>query len=96
MTTVTVTVTAGHITRGTPGSGSGCAIALALLDAFPGATDASVGDYAGVFYNAGGDLDDRDAWALLPGAARHFVRDFDDRQPVGPFTFTLDIPAVAA
>ena len=91
-----ITVTAEHITRGRPGVGSGCAIALALLDAFPGATDTCVGDYAGVFYGGGDELDDRDVWSLLPGEARHFVRDFDDGQPVEPFTFTLDIPAAAA
>lgn len=89
-----ITVTQKHIDHGIPASGSGCAIALALLDAFPGATDTCVGDYAGVFYS--GSVSDDDVWALLPADARVFVRDFDDGLDVQPFTFTLDIPEGAA
>jgi hypothetical protein len=86
-----ITVTADHIAHGRPGSGRECAIALALWEAFPDAEDIGVGDFATVLVG-----DEPEMATLLPEQAREFVRDFDDGQPVEPFTFDLDIPKAAA
>jgi hypothetical protein len=93
----TISVTAEHIANGTPGSSWGCAIVLAIRDAFPGVVDASAGEVTASLiiedeYGAplpGVDLD-------LPDAACDFVEAFDNEWDVEPFTFDLDYPAVTA
>jgi hypothetical protein len=96
MTEVTVAVTQDHISRGTPSDCGRCPVALALLDAMPGAYLAEV-CWAGP---------DARAWATvwlprgtltgwLGEAAGPFIHDYDFGDPVEPFTFTMHIPEEA-
>lgn len=84
MRTVTVEVTQDDIDAGRRKSCFGCPVARALRRAVGG--DAWV-----VGPSWARALADAAALPLPPEAAR-FVRSFDDRSPVSPFTFTLELP----
>lgn len=87
----TISVTAGHITKGYPGDCALCPVALAITDALPGLA------YLAIHYQ---DIDvgprpDEDVITIeMPAAVRDFIRAFDAFDPVEPFTFELDYPAV--
>jgi hypothetical protein len=95
MSTVTVPVTAGHIAGGDAGSSWGCAVALALEDAFPGTDDVSVGETMASLYRD----DEEGAHFIhldLPVEVRVFIGAYDRDEPVEPFTFTVAYEEVPA
>lgn len=94
--TVAVTVTEEHIAAGHPCDAARCPVALALLDAFPGALRAEVW-----FSDEDGEEPSATAWfpggrimdLVLPDAAGQFASDVDGGLDVSPFTFTVDVPS---
>ena len=96
MSAVTVSVTAEHIANGDAGSGWGCAIALALEEAFPGTEDVSVGDAMASLYREDEGEGEHFIHLDLPYDARLFIGAFDAGETVEPFTFTVDADEVAA
>jgi hypothetical protein len=86
MSTAAVSVTAEHIATGERESGSHCAVALALVDAF----DASYVWVGGVSVQM--EARERLIEFELPGEVEDFIHEFDDGVPVRPFTFTVDYP----
>jgi hypothetical protein len=90
----TINVTAGHIAKGEHDSCRFCPVALAMKEAFPDAELVAV-DSARVIM--GGGLRRR-GWVELdlPDAATRFIEAFDAGDPVQPFSFDLDYPAVTA
>jgi len=87
-----INVTAEHIANGVRGSGWGCAVALAIKDAFPGCEDVNVSEAAAcICYE-----DVEPAWVDLPASAADFIEAFDNEWDVEPFTFTVDYPAVTS
>lgn len=87
MTTLTIEVTQAHIDKGKPCEACDCPVYWAILDAIPGLDPADV---------AVGPTEVNlalDVTASLPENARHWLDVYDDRRPVKPFTFDLDIPA---
>ena len=86
----TVSVTAEHIANGVPGSGWGCAVALAIEEAFPGCEDVSVSEATACICCE----DVEPAWVDLPASAADFIEAFDNEWDVEPFTFDLDYPEV--
>lgn len=85
-----VSVTARRIAKGVPGDCGWCPVALAMAVAFPGLTYLSVGltDII-VQFIEGGKVS-----LSTPREVHEFIRAFDLGQPVEPFTFELDYPAV--
>jgi hypothetical protein len=89
----TINVTAEHIARGEPENCERCPVALAIMDALPGAGVPEVGPSQVTFRVA----DDKWADIDLPQAAGDFIETFDGgTADVEPFTFDLDYPAVTA
>jgi hypothetical protein len=88
----TVSVTAGHIAKGQRDSCRRCPVALAINETFPD-TELVAVDSAYVTMGRG-PL--RGGWIELelPDAATRFIEAFDCHDPVEPFTFDLDYPAV--
>jgi len=87
-----VSVTAGHLSLGIPGDCGNCPVALAVEDAFPEATGVSVGDRYISMRREG-----RDELLVIPEDVRDLISAIDNSgQPVEPFTFELDYPAVAS
>jgi hypothetical protein len=86
-----ITVTMQHIEDGMARCASHCPVALALIDAFPEAV--------GIFVNAD-HLKIWPRWSVEPAylemspEVQNFVFAFDNGEPVEPFAFTLDYPAV--
>jgi hypothetical protein len=87
-----VSVTAGHIAKGVRDSCWLCPVALAVKEAFPDAELVAV-DSAHITMG-GGPLRGGRTEIDLPDAATRFIEAFDLGDPVGPFTFELDYPAV--
>jgi hypothetical protein len=89
-----INVTAEHIAKGEHDSCRFCPVALAMKEAFPDAELVAV-DSAHVTMGGGPR---RGGWIELdlPDAATRFIEAFDVGDPVQPFTFELDYPAVAA
>ena len=102
MTEFTVPVTGDHIDRGTPGNCDLRPIALAILDAIPGTTHATVTwwGYAENQAEGGAGAAIRLERGLLKGRlgedADRFILAYDDGRPVEPFAFTITIPEEAA
>jgi hypothetical protein len=90
----TVNVTAEHIARGTRDSCRFCPVALAVKEAFPNIELVAV-DSAHVTMGGGPR---RGGWIEidLPDGATRFIETFDIGDPVQPFTFELNYPAVTA
>jgi hypothetical protein len=86
----TISVTAGHIAKGRPGDCRLCPVALAVEDVFLG-TNCWAARYTLTLYSNGQRLR-----VPHPGSVLKFIRAFDSAEPVEPFTFELDYPAVAA
>lgn len=92
MTTIHVEVTQADIDGAERGSPMHCPIARALWR-ITGLT-CSVGSLDIDAWREGGS--EGLAWeARTPTVAANFIRAFDNKMPVSPFTFTLDIPAPA-
>jgi hypothetical protein len=70
-----------HIDKGVPSNGCECPIALALGEMFP---DAQV-------LVCDGRIEVGFEVAAPPQEAKEFINDFDDGEPVAPFSFDLDI-----
>lgn len=87
MTTLTIEVTQAHIDKGLPCEACDCPVFWAILDAIPGLDPADVAVGPQEINLAPG------VTASLPEDARHWLDIYDDRQPVEPFSFDLDIPA---
>jgi len=89
----TITVTAEHIAKGKPGECNCCPVALAIKDAFPGIADVAVGPC-----EIGIQLELDGPWAELepPSDVVLFILLYDTGDRAQPFTFDLDLPAVAA
>ncbi len=84
-----ISVTAEHIAKGEPENRERCPVALAIMDALPNATAIEVtGTLLSISHG------EQFFTTRLPPKASEFVRDFDDSEPVQPFTFDLDYPAV--
>lgn len=77
---LTITVEQHHIDSGETFNCRKCPIALAIREVLPEHHIAIGTRFA--------DIDDEDY--LLPKEAQQFVRDFDDKLKVGPFTFTME------
>lgn len=82
-----ITVNKTNIKKGTPGSTCGCPIALALRREFPG-KQVSVSDDVIEIYEPG------KYWCTAvfyhtPNSAKRFIKKFDNKQNVEPFTFAL-------
>lgn len=99
LTEVTVSVTQEHIDRGKRNDCSDCPVALAFLDALPGARIASVRywDHDGDLARAPEihvtvDFDAGFRYYRAPDEVAAFVADFDDGLAVSPFTFTAEVP----
>lgn len=86
-----VSVTAGHIAKGIPGDACGCAVALAVIDAFPDAENVSVGDLYVAMY-----IGSRSELLPIPENVRALITVIDRDGTVEPFTFELDYPAAAS
>ena len=71
-----VKVTKKHIKNGKRGSSISCPIALALRGM----------SFKGCIVNSE-DWDFKDKIASLPRNARKFIEDFDEKEPVSPFSF---------
>lgn len=88
----TITVTAQHIAKGGRDSYRRCPVARAVSEALPGVELVAV-DSARVSLGFGWpqyrEID-------LPDAATRFIEAFDLGDPVEPFSFELDYPAVTA
>ena len=82
-----ISVTAGHIAKGFARDCEHCPVALALRDAFPEVRHISV---TSLYVRMG--IREHE----LPAEVQQFTWEFDTGQPVGPFTFELDYPAVTA
>jgi hypothetical protein len=87
----TISVTAEHIAKGRPGDCRFCPVALAVEDAFPGTNCWVARDTLTLYSNGRQRLR-----VPHPGTVLKFIRAFDSADPVEPFTFELDYPAVAA
>jgi len=87
----TITVTAEHIARGVADSCDHCPVALAIREALPHGPGLWV-DSAHVTVGKPGHWTEVD----LPDTVTHFIEAFDGGDPVRPFTFDLDYPAVTA
>ena len=87
-----ISVTAGHIAAGERDNCEECPIALAIMEAIPGACCVYVGYPTATIGMADGGKTEVE----LPDDALAFIWDFDNRQTVKPFTFELDYTAVAA
>jgi len=87
----TISVTEAHLTEGVRSSCSRCPVALAIADAFPGATYVWVGGAT-----ADVEIDGREVSFDLPGEAEEFIGRFDDDGFGEPFTFDVDYPAVTS
>ena len=95
---ITVNVTQHHIDQGRPCDGQACPVALAILDAVPGATCADV------YWASADNAAVATIW-LSNGACssggsagpptRSSATSTGD-EPVGPFTFTMTIPEEAS
>jgi hypothetical protein len=84
--TMQITVTADDIARGTPCSAGRCPISRAVRRSLPDYSGAIVGHdnvivWQGVVYSR----------IPLPPAAQRFVKAFDQREPVEPFSFAVEI-----
>ena len=76
-----------HIKCASRGTSESCPIALALTPLLPAGQRASVGfGWFGIF--EGSKLLDT---YELPQNATNFIRDFDNRRPVQPFEFEMEI-----
>jgi hypothetical protein len=86
-----ITVTAEHIAHGVRESCTDCPVALAIMDALP-CTDLIAVDGDEVTF---GEIAD---WTEVkfPAEVQLFIKAFDDGEPVEPFSFTLDYPAVTS
>ena len=87
MSTVTISVTAGHIAAGEREKCERCPVALAFLAALPRVDKAVVTGFGASLYRDGVKTRLR-----LPDAASDFVGAFDNAEPVSPFEFAIDIP----
>ena len=81
-----IDVTQEDIDRGVKGACTQCPVALALARAFP---DVYV-DVATTQLLVG------DEFIRAPSVVSIFIEDFDDGEPVQPFSFDLDLPPVEA
>lgn len=79
---ITVEVTAEDIAKGEPGDGCKCPIAIAVRRA-TGLNDVSIRPIAQSRIG--------NRYVYLPDPAKRFVLDFDEEQPVQPFTFEIDL-----
>jgi len=86
-----VSVTADHIAMGDRENCETCPVALAIAETFADLTYVSV-DPGGLIAATG--LPGREIFVDLPREVQEFIWDFDDGDPVEPFTFELDYPAV--
>lgn len=89
-----INVTAQHIAKGERDSCRFCPVAHAIREALPDIELVAVD-------SAFASLGHPDAWPAcreiaLPEAATRFIEAFDGGDPVRPFTFDLDYPAVTA
>jgi len=87
----TICVTQEHIDRGQRADCDRCPIALAVLDALGNPEGSSFIQVSLWNVFAG-----RDTVFRLPGAAREFISDFDNRRNVRPFRFTLSVALTEA
>jgi hypothetical protein len=100
----TIAVTAEHIAKGKPDNCRECPVALAILAAMPEARRVDViqiGDSLTytrirVIPDNARPANRTTLEAPLPAEAARFIRAFDNGEPVEPFSFTVDIPEVAA
>ena len=78
-----------HIRCGVHGTSESCPVALALTPLLPAGKRASVGfGWFGVLLEPGGPhLETYD----LPQSATDFIRDYDQRKPVEPFEFEVEV-----
>jgi hypothetical protein len=81
----TVSVTAEHITKGFARDCERCPVALAIRDAFPAVAHVTV---TGLYVRMG--IREHE----MPAEVQQFTWAFDTGQPIEPFTFELDYPAV--
>jgi len=88
----TINVTAEHIENGVRENCERCPVALAIMDAFPGAS--------GIYVESRVFSISRDGYRRdeikLPREASEFIWDFDASKTVQPFSFELDYPAEVA
>lgn len=86
-TTVAVNVSQKDIKLGKKGECSGCPVAIAvkrqlgLLDCYVGSPDIDLVPRNGRWFST-----------AMPTVVSRFVMLFDRREPVSPFTFTLEVP----
>jgi hypothetical protein len=87
-----VSVTAGHIAKGERDSCRFCPVARAISEALPGIELVAVDSAHVTFGHPAGWY----GWRQidLPDSATRFIEAFDLGDPVEPFTFELDYPAV--
>jgi hypothetical protein len=87
----TINVTAQHLTRGIPGDCAACAVALAVKDAFPQASNVTIGQRYVSMYHEG-------QWLLpvIPLSVGERIAAIDRGRAVEPFSFDLDYPAEVA
>jgi hypothetical protein len=85
-----ISVTAEHIAKGFPGDCRFCPVALAIEDAFPGTNCYAARDALTLYFNG------QSLRVPHPGSVLKFIRAFDSAEPVEPFSFDLDYPAVTA
>ena len=88
---ITVPVTPQHISSGEPGRYGRHPVEFAISDAVPGAREVSVGT---VFAEVAVGTGDPQV-VVLPRSARDFINRFDCRQGVEPFTFEIELEAMA-
>lgn len=87
---ITVNVTQEDIEAVVAGSRCECPVARAIERATPGASEVSVTADSVMLYPR---LDNTDpSLRTLPLDVCRFVEAFDDRRPVAPMTFDLDVP----
>lgn len=88
MRTVTVEVTQADIEKGCKKDANNCPIARAVLRCEKSITGVQVADSI-----TGWRYDGEEVFRVdTPKAAYDFIDNFDNRRPVAPFTFTLEVP----
>jgi hypothetical protein len=85
--TIKVVVTQEHIDKGERGDCYSCAVSLALRDS--DIPEARMGLWS-IFLH--GKFDDDKNTIDAPPQVKQFVRDFDQKRPVQPFEFEIEVP----
>lgn len=89
MKTICVEVDEGCIRAGVRESCENCPVALGLVPHVADGVTVSVGEDKIVFYE---QFVERSHCLVTPSAVVQFIEDFDNKEPVSPFSFEMNVP----